>query len=303
MDFLDGIRVFVAAVDTGSFAQAGARLGISGKLASKYMGALEDRLGTRLLQRTTRKLGMTAAGESLYARAPAWLDELEEMTSAINEPGRGVTGTLRVSAPVIFGEHHVQHLLRRFRAQHPDLVVDLRLTDAYSDLASEGIDAAIRIGTLSDSALMSRHLGSTGLMIGASPAYLAAHGTPQCLDDLGRHACIRDTNIRSRGGWELSEGGILRKIVVRGPYLVNSARAALELAVAGEGIVMSPDYVLAPALREGRLVRVLADVEAAPLDIQIVYLAGRSMPRRLRAFLDFLSVQKRDLFDPGIATL
>ncbi|KAA2315012.1 LysR family transcriptional regulator [Pseudooceanicola sediminis] len=302
MDFLDGIRVFVAAVDTGSFAQAGARLGISGKLASKYMAALEDRLGTRLLQRTTRKLGMTAAGESLYARAPAWLDEFEEMTSAINEPGRGLSGTLRVSAPVIFGEHQVQHLLRRFRALHPDLVIDLRLSDAYCDLAAEGTDAAIRIGALSDSALLARRLGATGLLLVASPGYLARHGTPQRLDDLGHHACLRDTNIRSRGGWDLTEEGVLRKIVVRGPYMVNSARAALELALAGEGIAMSPDYVIGPALRDGRLVRVLPHVEAPPLDIHVVYLAGRSMPRRLRAFLDFLAAHKRDLFDPAGST-
>lgn len=296
MDFLDGMRVFVAAVETGSFTGAGQRLGLSPKLASKYMAELEDRLGTRLLQRTTRQLGMTAAGERLYARAPDWLDELDEIAAAVREPRSGLTGTLRVSAPVTFGEMFLADMLRRFCGPHPGLVIDLRLSDAHVDLAREGIDVAIRIGALADSALMSRRLARIGLVLVAAPDYVAVRGMPQNLEDLSHHACIRDTNLRDRGGWNLTEGGTERRVAVSGPFLVNSARTALDLALAGEGIAYTPDFMARAALRQGRLLRVLPTASSRALDVHAVYLGGRRMPRRLRSFLDFLA-ENRGVFE------
>lgn len=297
MDFLDGLRVFVAAVESGSFAGAGQRLGISGKLASKYLGELEERLGTRLLQRTTRKLGMTAAGERFYARVPDWLDELDEIRADLTETGSGLTGTLRISAPVTFGEIHLLGLLRRFREPHPDLSVDLRLSDAYADLAAEGIDVAIRIGDLASSALVARKLGHTSLLLVASSEYLARKGAPETVEDLGRHECIRDTNLRS-GVWLLSEAGTTYRIPVEGHFLVKSARAARDLCIAGEGIALCPDYVVRGDLRSGRLVHLLCETTGPKLDIHAVYLHGRRMPRRVRAFLDFLGQSQVEFSEP-----
>lgn len=289
MDLVDGMRVFVAAVETGSFSGAGARLGISAKLASKYMAELEARLGAQLLQRTTRRLGLTAAGERMMARVPDWLDQLDEMTGDLREARGGLSGTLRISAPVTYGELLVQPVLRRFRAPHPDLVIDLRLSDRFVDLAAEGIDVAIRIGRLDTSALIARRLGQTRLMLVAAPAYLDRHGRPARLEDLPRHRCIRDSNIRGDGAWPLTEDGQLHRVAVTGPYLVNSARIVRELALDGEGIALSQDYMVQEDLAAGRLERVLPQVSGPQLDIHAIHLAQRRMARRTRALLDYLA--------------
>lgn len=197
MDLIDGLRVFVATAETGSFTGAVERLGMSNRLTSKYVAELEERLGVRLLQRTTRRVGLTASGEDLLARAPALLDEMDDMLSAVTEDTRGFSGTLRISAPVTFGEVYVKDLLSRFAAPHPDLVLDLRLSDAFVDLASDGIDLAFRIGTPEVSALKSRKIGELQSVVVASPEYLAGHEAPTHPDDLQNHTCIIDSNRRT----------------------------------------------------------------------------------------------------------
>ena len=288
MDLVEGMRVFVAAVETGSFSAAAARLGISAKLASKYMAELEARLGAQLLHRTTRRLGMTVAGEQLMAQLPDWLDQLDEMQNALREARRGLSGTIRVSAAVTHGEMVLAPLLRRFRQPHPDLMIDLRLSDRFVDLAGEGIDIAIRIGRLDDSALMARKLGQIRLMLVAAPAYLARAGHPVSPLDLTGHSCIRDTNMRGDGAWPLFQGGQLTRIPVSGPFLVNSARIARDLAIEGEGIALCPDYVVQGSVAAGLLEHVLPQTGGPPLDIHAVHLPQRRMARRTQALLDFL---------------
>lgn len=287
MDLVDGIRVFVASVETGSFSGAAARLGMSPKLASKYMAELERQLGTQLLHRTTRRLGLTAAGEQLITRASGWLSDLEEMTGELRETQRGLAGTLRISAPVTYGELKVMPLIRRFRGAHPDLVIDLRLSDRFVDLAAEGIDVAIRIGRLDSSALIARKLGQTSLLLVASPDHLDRSGRPETLEELTRHIGILDTNMRGDGTWPLRVGGQVHRIKVSGPYRVNSARIARDLAVEGEGIAFCPDYVVQDDLAAGLLEHVLPDFCGPRLDIHAVYLGQRRVARRTRAFLDF----------------
>jgi DNA-binding transcriptional LysR family regulator len=288
MDLVDGLRVFVAAVETGSFSGAAGRLGVSPKLASKYMAELEARLGSQLLHRTTRKLGLTAAGEQLMAQVPDWLDQLDEMTGAVREGRQGLSGTLRVSAPVTYGELLIGPVLHGFRAAHPDLTIDLRLSDRFVDLAAEGIDLAIRIGRLDSSALIARKLGEMRLLLAAAPTYLAQNGAPSRLADLAGHACIRDTNLRGDGSWSLTEDGVLHRVAVTGRFLINSARLARDLAVRGEGIALCPDYAIRDDLRAGRLVNVLPGVCGPVLDIHAVYLGQRRLARRTRALLDHL---------------
>jgi len=289
MDLVDGMRVFVASVESGSFSGAAARLGISPKLASKYMAELEAQLGTQLLHRTTRRLGLTASGEQLMARAPDWLNELEEMTAELRETRHGLSGTLRVSAPVTYGELRVLPLMRRFRGPHPDLTIDLRLSDRFVDLAAEGIDVAIRIGRLDNSALIARKLGLTSLLLVASPEHLDRAGRPETFDDLARHTCIRDTNMRGDGAWPLTLDEQVQGIIVSGAYLVNSARLARDLAVDGEGIALCPDYMVQADLDAGRLEHVLPRACGPQLDIHAVYLRQRRLARRTRAFLDFVA--------------
>lgn len=302
MDLVDGMRVFVASVETGSFSGAAARLGISPKLASKYMAELEARLDAQLLHRTTRRLGLTVAGEQLMAQVPDWLDQLDEIQNGLREARRGLSGTIRVSAAVTHGEMFLAPLLRRFREPHPDLTIDLRLSDRFVDLAAEGIDVAIRIGRLDDSALIARRLGQIDLLLVASPGYLAQAGRPGSLDDLSRHACIRDTNMRGDGAWPLGRGGQPARVAVSGNFLVNSARVAHDLAVAGEGIALCPDYVVRESIAAGRLEHVLPDLRGPRLDIHAVHLAQRRLARRTRALLDFLTRNLATSLGPGPET-
>ena len=288
MDLVDGMRVFVASVETGSFSGAAARLGISPKLASKYMAELEARLGAQLLHRTTRRLGLTVAGEQLMAQVPEWLDQLDDIQTSLREAKRGLSGTIRVSAAVTHGEMVLAPLMRRFRETHPELTIDLRLSDQFVDLASAGIDIAIRIGQLDDSALIARKLGQIRLIMVASPGYLARVGRPDSTTELTAHICIRDTNMRGDGAWPLEHGGQLVRVPVSGHFMVNSARVARDLAVEGEGIAFCPDYVVRNSITEGLLEEVLPDALGPQLDIHAVHLPRRRLPRRTRAILDFL---------------
>ncbi|WP_460272757.1 LysR family transcriptional regulator [Celeribacter sp. ULVN23_4] len=287
MDLIDGLKAFVATAETGSFTGAAERLGISNRLTSKYVAELEERLGVRLLQRTTRRVGLTSSGEELLARAPALLDDLDAMLGEVSEDTRGFSGTLRISAPVTFGEVYVKDLLARFAAPHPDLVIDLRLNDAYVDLASGGIDLAFRIGTSDVSSLKRRKLGDFRSVLVAAPSYLETHGTPQRPEDLVEHQCILDTNRRNPTRWLFGTEGQEVFVQVPGRFMVNSARVARDLAVAGYGIAFCPPFVLGDDIEAGRLVELMPEIAGAQHPVSVVYLEGRTLPRKVRALIDF----------------
>ena len=287
MDLIDGLRAFVATAETGSFTAAADRLAISNRLTSKYVAELEARLGVRLLSRTTRRVGVTASGEALLARAPALLDDLDEMLAEVTEDGRGFTGTLRISAPVTFGEKYVQGMLARFAAPHADLVVDLRLTDAYVDLASEGIDLAFRVGEGAVTSLKRRRLGALRSCVVASPDYLSRHGRPERPDDLVAHACIVDTNRSEPAHWAFTCDSVETAVQVPSRFRVNSAQVARDLAVAGHGIAFCPVFVLGDDLETGRLEPLLPDYDSPRRAISAVWLEGRTLPRKVRSLIDF----------------
>ncbi len=286
MDIVDQIRAFVATAQTGSFTAAAERMGVSNRLTSKYVAELEARLGTRLLQRTTRRVGLTPAGEKLLVRAPAWLEELEELLGSVEHEARGFSGVLRVAAPLTFGEIYAADLLSRFAAPHPELSVELRLSDAYTDLAMEGIDLAFRIGRLSDNTLKARRLCRFGMKVVAAPAYVAEHGAPETAEALGGHACIHDSNQRSPR-WRFGSEGAVREVQIASRFAVNSARVARDMALAGQGVAYCPEFVVTTDIEAGRLVEVLADVEKPAHDLHAVYLEGAMLPRKVRALVDF----------------
>ena len=286
MDIIDELKAFVATAKTGSFTGAAERLGISNRLTSKYVAGLESRLGVRLFQRTTRKVGLTPAGEDLLARAPALLDEFDEMLAGLSEGSRGFTGLMRISAPVTFGEIYVAGMLSRFAAKNPGLTFDLRLHDGFADLASEGIDLAFRIGQSDMLSLKTRKLGEIRSVAVASPAYIAAHGTPSTPEDLRHHGCILDTNRRLPRRWVFRLGGAERITEVQGRFQVNSARAAAELAAQGLGIAYVPRFALCDALEARRLVPVLDGFDGETAQLSAVYLENRTLPRKVRALID-----------------
>lgn len=291
MDTIDGMRTFAAAVECGSFTAAADRLCISKKLVSKYVGQLEDRLKIKLLHRTTRRLSLTEAGERYYAQCLEVLEAFDALEAGVKGGITGVSGELRISAPASFGALYVQPLLMEFQALHPGLSVSTRLSDRYVDLAEEGFDLAIRIGTLSDTSMIARRLARTELWAVAAPDYLDRAGAPEHPRDLTSHSCIKDTNLRSGTGWPFQVDGVSRKISVTGPFAVNSATASCDLALAGKGIALCPDYAVAGELAAGRLVRLLVDFPSHELDIHAVYLDARYMPPRVRAFIDHLTAR------------
>jgi DNA-binding transcriptional LysR family regulator len=293
MDLIDELKAFVATAQTGSFTAAADHLGVSNRLTSKYVAELEARLGTRLLQRTTRKVGLTTAGEDLLARAPALLDDLDALIGEVSEGSRGFGGVVRVSASVTFGEIWVTGMLERFGRLHPALGFDLRLTDRHVDLATEGIDLAFRLGRTETQSLKARKLGSFRSVLVASPDYLARRGAPTAPSDLAAHDCIIDTNRRNARSWAFGPDPTSLAVAVRGRFQVNSARAAVELAAKGLGIAYTPRFACTEALAAGQVVQVLADQPSEGNPLNAVYLEGRVLPRKIRALIDFAAEDLR----------
>lgn len=287
MDLLDGIRAFVATAQTGSFTAGAERLGISNRLTSKYVAELEDRLGVRLLQRTTRKVGLTAAGEELLARAPAVIEDVDEILAGLSERSDRLTGVIRITAPLTFGALYMRGLVSRFAALHPDLAIDLQLNDRYVDLAAQGVDVAFRIGEPDLQTQRVRRLGTIRTALVAAPSYLACASRPDRPEDLAQHACVVDTNRRDPLHWRFSRDGEEFDVAIRGRLSVNNAQVASELAMDGFGLAVCPRFVVEDDIRAGRLVSLLEDHEPIGLPLNIVYLGGRTMPRKLRALIDF----------------
>jgi DNA-binding transcriptional LysR family regulator len=293
MDLIDELKAFVATAQTGSFTAAAGQLGVSNRLTSKYVAELETRLGVRLLQRTTRKVGLTPAGEDLLARAPALLDDLDALIGEVSEGSRGFAGVIRVSASVTFGEIWVAGMLERFGRANPALSFDLRLTDKHVDLAAEGIDVAFRLGRTETQSLKARKLGSFRSVLVASPDYLARRGQPKDLGDLAEHDCIIDTNRRTPRRWSFDAGAGESSVNVKGRFHVNSARAAVEFAIKGHGLAYAPRFALHEALANGQLVPVLPTHPGETSPLSAVYFEGRVLPRKIRALIDFAAEDVR----------
>ena len=287
MDLIDELKAFVATAQTGSFTAAAGQLGVSNRLTSKDVAELEARLGVRLLQRTTRKVGLTPAGEDLLSRAPALLDDLDDLIGEVSEGSRGFQGVIRISASVSFGEIWVAGMLERFGQRNPALSFDLRLSDRHVDLASEGIDLAFRMGRSDTQSLKARKLGGFSSHLVASPEYLARRGTPLHPAELSGHDCIIDTNRRSPRRWSFGTGTDETTVTVQGRFQVNSARAAVELAIKGCGLAYVPRFALREALAAGLVVPVLPDHAGETSALSAVYLEGRVLPRKVRALIDF----------------
>lgn len=289
MDRIDLMRSFVAVVESGSFTAAGARLGFSNKLVSKYIAALEERLGQPLLHRTTRTLSLTDAGARYLEGARQVLAAVEEAEAALTgDDSRALTGRLRIAAPIGFGEGFVTDATRAYLEAHPGMAVELHLSDGYVDLAQGGFDLAVRIGNLRDSSLIARRFGRTEQWVVASPDYLARAGVPGHPDDLSGHACIRDTNAAVWNRWRFTVEGREVQVPVQGRFTANSASACLTMARAGYGLYLGLDLFVGPDVAAGRLVRVMAAYPAGTTAIQTVHLPSAFRQDKVRSYGDFL---------------
>jgi DNA-binding transcriptional LysR family regulator len=291
MDTLVGMRTFATVVAAGSFTAAGERLGMSTALVSKYVGQLEERLGARLLHRTTRSLTLTEIGQVYVERCRQLIDEVDELEAAIHDRQAAPTGKLIVTAPVTFGEMYLTSAIADFLKTHPAIAVDLRLTDRFVGLVDEGIDVAVRIAELEDSTLIARRLAPARVVVCASPAYLEQHGAPLRPGDLAGHQCIVDTNFRNGSLWSFKVDGAPATVRVSGPFSVNSAAAARTMVLAGAGIGLIPTYAVGEDIARGSIAVLLEPFEAVRLNIYAVYAHNRHLAAKVRAFVDFAATR------------
>ena len=293
MDRLDELQILVAILDTGSMAAAARKLGRSAAAVTRVLGALEVRAGARLLERSTRRLTPTESGLRLAEQARRLLADYD---AALLPAGADTPrGLLRVAAPHVFGRRHVAPVVTRFLAAHAEVQVELLLSDRNVDLIEEGVDAALRIGALANLSMVARRLGQVRRVTVASPAYLARRGTPATPAELATHELIMSTSVRSVAEWRFRAEG--REQVVRySPRLrMNDVEAVLGAACDGFGIARALSYQVAPLLRSGALVQVLAAHEPEPLPVHLVMSGSRQIPPRLRAFIDFAAPQLAQL--------
>lgn len=286
------MQSFVAVVETGSFAAAGQRLGISNKLVSKRVAGLESQLGMSLIHRTTRSMSLTHEGERYLEGARRVLVELEHLETDFND-SEGLKGTVRVAAPITYGNTAVASAANRFVEHHPNVTIELDLSDHYVDLAKGGFDIAIRIGSLSDSSLIVRKLGETDMKVVAAPAYLEKHNAPEHPSQLSDHVCIRDANNQDPNRWSFHIEGQQVQVPISGPFLANSPPACLVPTRAGLGIFICPDVFLGDDLETGRLIELLPGFLSRTLPIQSVQLPSAFRKPRVKTFVEFMSNEIR----------
>jgi DNA-binding transcriptional LysR family regulator len=274
--------------DAGGFSAAARQHGRSKALLSKYVTDLEDYLGVRLMNRTTRKLSLTEAGESYYREASQLLQQLDDLDNSILDQTAAPRGLLRVSAARNFGEMILAPVIYDFVASHPEVTLDLRLEDRFVDLVDEGIDVALRISAAQDSSLIARKICDMQHSAVAAPVYLDAHGTPKTPEDLRHHASIVDTNLSGQANWRFIDKGETLSIHVNGPVRVNSPLSARDAALAGLGIALLPGYLANPMIKAGKLVAVLDDYMPQGASLQAVYPHRRHLAGKVRALIDHL---------------
>jgi DNA-binding transcriptional LysR family regulator len=285
------LQLFVRVAELGSFTRAADSLGIPKGGASTAVQELESALGTRLLHRTTRKVELTQDGRAFYERCKDLLADMDELAAMFQQGGSALRGRLRVDMPSSTARNLLIPRLPEFLRQHPQLELELSTTDRRVDVVREGFDCVLRVGALADSSLIARPLGALRVVNCASPEYLATHGTPQTLDDLDKHQLIHyATTLGVRAsGFEYWDGAAYATRPMAGALTVNSSEAYESACLAGLGIIQVPEVAVRHHLAEGRLVEVLPELRAEPMPVSLVYAHRRNLPKRVQAFMAWIS--------------
>lgn len=283
------MAVFAKVVDSASFAAAARHFNMSPAMVSKHVRTLEERLGVRLLNRTTRRVSATEVGQDYYERCLRILSELEDADRAAGDLQAAPRGLLRVTTSVSFGARQLSPLIADYLVAYPDVSIDLSLHDYYVDLLEARIDLAIRLGQLSDSSLIARKLCAVEMVLCASPGYLKANGVPQKPRDLLKHSCLIYTHAASRAWTFTDRNGKEEVVRAAGRLSANSGDALLALAVKDAGITLAPDYLVGDDLTAGRLIRLLPDYATQDTPVYAVYPHSRYLSAKTRTFVDFLA--------------
>jgi len=288
MDQFRQLSTFVEVVARGSLSAAARAEGIAPAVIGRRLDALEQRLGVKLLQRTTRKLALTDEGAAFLEDCQRILAELESAEAAVAERSARATGHLMISAPAGFGRQHVAPLIPSFLAEHREVTVTLHLNDRVVDLIGEGVDVAIRIASLSDSNLVSVKLADNHRVVVGTPAYLKRHGAPKTLDDLAQHNCMAISSEGSQRGWTFQDGGKSVTMKVTGNMSCNDGAVLHDWVLAGKGLAWRSMWEVGGDIEAGRLRTVLDQYSAPGNDLYAVFAQRRHLPLRIRAFVDFL---------------
>ena len=291
MDRITSMRVFVRAASAGSLSAAGRHLGMSPAMATKHVNALEARLGVKLFHRTTRRLSLTEAGSNYLEACQRILPEIDEAEAAATSQRIKASGLLRMNVPLSFGTRFIAPLIPAFSHLHPEVRVELGLSDANLDLIDGNWDLAIRIGRLADSPLQTRQLGDSCMQVCAAPGYLDQRGVPRTVGELAQHNCLSYTlsAMQDSSQWTFGEQGDVR-VPINGDLLANNGDALLAAAVAGQGIIYQPHFIVGEALKQGQLVALELDKPAVKLGgIHVLYPPDRRPPAKVRVMIDYLA--------------
>lgn len=289
MDTIEGMRTFAAVAAKQSFTAGAKRLGISTKLASKYVRQLEERLGAQLFHRTTRSVTLTQTGHAYFERCRPLLDQFDELEGLVQERQSELAGMIRMTAPTGFGSTHLVHALQPFQHANPNVHVDLHLSDHHVAVIEEGFDIAIRFGKLKDSTLVAKKLLDMRVICCVSPAYINAHGEPSKPADLVHHNCLLQTTSTQSDHWAFQTKGHMNSVPISGNFRANSPMAVANMAASGAGVGRVPKYIAQPYIDDGRLVVLFEDSEIDPIQLFAVYPPGRHLTARIRAVIDHLN--------------
>ena len=290
MDRFDEINAFAAVADARSFTQAARRLGVSSAQVSKLVARLENRLGARLLNRTTRDVSLTDTGRAYLERARGVIEDFEALEDSVRDES-GPSGLLRISAPVSFGASQLTPALLDFAQAYPQVALDVSSTDRMVNLVEEGFDVAVRIGQLPDSSLIARRLAAVRMITCASPDYLARAGEPATPDELPQHEAVLDTNVREPTIWSYGAGADHQEVRVHGRLRFSGAEACVTAACRGLGVTRTPAFAAAGDLRAGRLVPLLCAYEPQTIHVHAAYPHARHLAAKVRVFVDFLAAR------------
>lgn len=293
MNLFSSVELFVKTIEVGNFSQLGRQLQMAPSSISRQINALEEELGVRLLNRTTRKISLTEAGQIYYERVSKVLSDLHEAQSAISQLQATPQGTLRLNIAVPLGERKIVPLIPEFLALYPDLKIDLTLEDRAIDLVQERVDLAIRIGKLGDSSIVARKLADNQFMVCASSDYIKKYGRPVLPEELSTHNCITNKNIYGSNNWQFTKGDSTQSVAVKGNFMANSGGALFSAMMSNLGIAVLPAWFKGTEFDQGHLEVILNDYEVtlpamSGSAIYALYPAGQYLPPKVRVFIDYL---------------
>lgn len=289
MDLFLSMKVFVKVAEAGSLSGAARALDTSNPTVTRQLADLEAHLNARLFNRSTRRLSLTETGAAYLERCRQLLQDLDEATLAASMSAARPVGTLRVNAPVSFAVNYLARALPEYALRYPDVKLDLTLSDRVVDLVEEGVDVAIRIGRIQDSALVARQIASARIFVCAAPSYLKKHGTPKGPADLVDHACLTYSYRSIRDEWEFVRDGKTNTVRVKGRLDANNGDLLREAAIAGMGIIEQPSFIVGDAIRQKKLVPLLPDYDRPKLAIYAVYPNRKHLSAKVRTFVDYLA--------------